>query len=250
MEQPVQSFSSEELLAVWEAGWPQHPLDRALTILAAVTPGMTRDGLADLTIGERDAGLLQLRTALFGSRAEGFAQCPGCAEHVEFPFDTANFAQPKGLTASGQEVEIHGIRVGFRLPTSRDLAEVVKAPDSATALRLLIERCICSRIPLSGNENEQLDHHLPDETVEAISRAILDADPRAEIRLELDCPSCAHRWKLLFDIGEFFWLEISAQAHRLLREIDALARTYGWTEREILSLPARRRQTYLELIAL
>jgi hypothetical protein len=33
-----------------------------------------------------------------------------------------------------------------------------------------------------------------------------------------------------------------------LREIDALARVYGWSEREILNLPARRRQTYLELI--
>jgi hypothetical protein len=247
MEQPMQPFSPEELLAVWEMGWPQHPLDRALTILAAVTPGMTRDALADLSIGERDTRLLQLRTVSFGSHAEGFAECPECAERVEFPFDTANFVQPNALTASAQEIEIHGMR--FRLPTSRDLAEVVKAPDSATALRLLVERCIRSRTPLSGGENEQPDHHLPDQTVETISRAILDADPRAEIRLELNCPSCAHAWKLLFDIGEFFWLEISAQAHRLLREIDALARAYGWTEREILSLPARRRQTYLELIA-
>jgi len=244
----MQPFSPEGLLAVCEAGWSQHPLDRALTMLVAVTPSGTRDALADLSIGERDARLLQLRTVLFGSRAEGFAECPECTERVEFPFDTANFAQPKAPTASVQEIEIHGMRLEFRLPTSRDLAEVVKAPDSATALRLLIERCICSHRPLSGRENEHRDHKLPDETVVAISRAVLDADPRAEIILELDCPFCAHRWKLLFDVGEFLWLEISAQAQRLLREIDALARAYGWTEREILSLPARRRQTYLELI--
>jgi len=195
----------------------------------AVTPGMTRDALADLTIGERDARLLQLRTALFGSRAEGFAECPRCAEHVEFPFDTANFTQPKGLIASGQEVEIHGIRVGFRLPTSPRSGRDREGARSSNRSSSAHERCVASRIPLSGNENEQLDHHLPNETVEAISRAILDADPRAEIRLELDCPSCAHRWKLLFDIGEFFWLEISAQAHRLLREIEtrSLAPTAG-----------------------
>jgi hypothetical protein len=54
---------------------------------------------------------------------------------------------------------------------------------------------------------------------------------------------------LLFDIGEFFWTEIAVQAQRLLREIDALARAYGWTEREILSLPGQRRQAYLELVA-
>jgi hypothetical protein len=78
---------------------------------------------------------------------------------------------------------------------------------------------------------------------------MLAADPAAEISLRLTCPACAYEWELLFDIAEFFWTEISAQAQRLVREIDALARAYGWTEREILSLPAQRRQTYLEMLA-
>lgn len=90
---------------------------------------------------------------------------------------------------------------------------------------------------------------LPDETIEAVSRAMLEADPQAEITLHLTCPACGHEWDLLFDIVDFFWREISAQAQRLLREIDALARAYGWTEREILNLPAQRRQTYLEMLA-
>jgi hypothetical protein len=84
--------------------------------------------------------------------------------------------------------------------------------------------------------------------VETISQALLEADPQAEIRLDFTCPACAHEWELLFDIAEFFWTELSAQAQRLLREIDALARAYGWSEREILNLPAQRRQTYLELV--
>jgi hypothetical protein len=33
-----------------------------------------------------------------------------------------------------------------------------------------------------------------------------------------------------------------------LREIDVIARAYGWSEREILGLSARRRQSYLETI--
>ena len=90
---------------------------------------------------------------------------------------------------------------------------------------------------------------LPDEIIETISAAMLEADPTAEIILHLTCPACAHEWDLLFDIADFFWSEISAQAQRLLREIDALARAYGWTEREILNLPAQRRQTYLEMVA-
>ena len=90
---------------------------------------------------------------------------------------------------------------------------------------------------------------LPNEIVEALSRAMLEADPQAEIILAFSCPSCARRWEMLFDITHFFWNEIAAQARRLLREIDALARAYGWNERETLSLSPRRRQSYLELVA-
>lgn len=237
----MQRLSAEKILAVWEAGRPQHALDRALTILAAASPGASRAALADLSIGERDTRLLQLRALVLGSHAEGFAECPRCAERVEFPLDTAALegrapSRPSDVSAQ-HEIEVDGRTVSFRLPTSRDLAEAVVAADSMQAVRRLVERCV-----LSGEA-------LPNETIEAISRAILAADPTAEISLRLTCPACACEWELLFDIAEFFWTEISDQAQRLLREIDALARAYGWTEREILSLPAQRRQTYLELVA-
>ena len=232
----MQCLSAEKILALWEAGRPQHALDRALTMLLAASPGTSRDDLADLSIGERDARLLQLRHLVLGARAEGFAECPRCAERIEFPLDTAAFAQPRELSESGHEIEVNGATVRFRLPTSRDLAETVTAPDSSRALRILVERC-------AGMVD------LPNETLRAISSAMLAVDPQAEIVLNFDCPACGHDWELLFDVGEFFWTEIAAQAQRLLREIDALARAYGWTEREILSLPAQRRQTYLELVA-
>ncbi|HEX2516118.1 MAG TPA: phage baseplate protein, partial [Chloroflexota bacterium] len=38
------------------------------------------------------------------------------------------------------------------------------------------------------------------------------------------------------------------RARRLLREVHTLARAYGWREAEILALPGRRRQTYLDLV--
>jgi hypothetical protein len=245
MEQPMQPLSAEEILAVWDTGRQQHELDRALTLLAAGTKGSSRDELADLPIGERDARLLRLRALVFGPAATGFAECPECGERVELPIDTATFADgsaPAGPTnvATHREVETNGSRVRFRVPSSRDLAEVVSAPDASNGLRRLIGRCIIEVDP---------PNDLPDETVEALSRAILEADPQAEIIISLSCPGCARRWELLFDIAHFFWNEIAAQARRLLREIDALARAYGWSEREILNLSARRRQSYLELVA-
>ena len=66
MEQPTRSLSPQKILDVWEAGRQQHELDRALTLLAAAYPELSRDELADLTIGERDARLLRLRIFMFG----------------------------------------------------------------------------------------------------------------------------------------------------------------------------------------
>jgi hypothetical protein len=250
MEQPMLSLSPEKILAVWEAGRQQHELDRALTLLAAASPGRTREELAGLSIGERDARLLQLRTLVLGTSAHGFAECPQCAERVEFPVDTAALALvegwapalPNGFTATPHEIELDGTSIRFRLPDSRDLAEVVAAPDARQGLRRLVERCVIETSP--PNEPS-----FSSEMVEALSHAMLEADPQAEISLVLACPSCGHGWQAFFDIADFFWNEIAAQARRLLREIDLIARAYGWTEREILDLPAQRRQTYLELIA-
>jgi len=244
MEQPLQRLSAEKILALWETGRPQHALDRALTILAAATPGARRAALADLSIGERDARLLQLRALVLGPRAEGFAECPRCSERVEFPLDFSALLEGRApsrpaVTCARHEIETNGHQISFRLPTSRDLAEVALAPDSVEALRRLAEVCLLD-FP---------EFDLPNETLETVSRAMLEADPLAEILMCLECPACGHEWDLLFEIAEFFWTEIAAQAQRLLREIDALARAYGWTEREILNLPAQRRQTYLELVA-
>jgi len=40
---------------------------------------------------------------------------------------------------------------------------------------------------------------------------------------------------------------VRARAQRLLREVDALAHVYGWTESEVLALGERRRAAYLAL---
>jgi hypothetical protein len=114
---------------------------------------------------------------------------------------------------------------------------VVAAPDAERGLRKLVERCV---VEASGE--------LSPAVVETLSRAMLEADPQAEITLALECPACGQRWQALFEIAAFLWNELAAQARRLLHEIDALARAYGWNEREILSLSAVRRQSYLELI--
>ena len=240
MEQPTRSLSPQKILDVWEAGRQQHELDRALTLLASACPELGRDELADLTIGERDAQLLRLRIFMFGGSAIGTSECPQCGERVEFSLDPRTLADTGELAEPTREIEVNGTCLRFRLPTSRDLAEAVTAPDQSRGVRRLIERCVIE---------PRLPEELSDDLVEALSGAIEKADPQAEITVSLGCPNCGKHWELLFDIAHFFWNEVATHAQRLVSEIDALAQAYGWTEREILNLPAQRRRTYLEMLA-
>ena len=227
----MQRLSAEKILAVWEAGRPQHALDRALTILAAASPEASREALADLSIGERDARLLQLRTLVLGPRAEGFAECPRCAERVEFPLDTAAFTpRPEGRLPRVQtlcdEIEMNGSTVRFRLPTSRDLAEVVAAPDSSQGLRRLVASCV-----FTPNELPTL----PDESCRKPSAAPCSKPIRRRKSCSvLPVPLAAMS-------GNCFSISRNFSGPRLPRRRSAscarstlLARAYGWTEREIL----------------
>ena len=62
-------------------------------------------------------------------------------------------------------------------------------------------------------------------------------------------PLPEQRLQLLFDIGAFLWSEIEACASRLLAEVDALARAYGWRERDILAMSGIRRAAYLDMVS-
>jgi hypothetical protein len=50
------------------------------------------------------------------------------------------------------------------------------------------------------------------------------------------------------DIITFFWMEIKTRARRLLTEVHLLARTYGWSENDILTMSPRRRTMYLQMV--
>ena len=52
------------------------------------------------------------------------------------------------LAEPAREIEVNGTCVRFRLPTSRDLADAVTAPDQSRGVRRLIERCVIEpRLP-------------------------------------------------------------------------------------------------------
>jgi len=148
---------------------------------------------------------------------------------------------------AGEEVRellMDGLALRFRLPNSLDLAALLGCQNPVAARSLLVQRCVLQTsrdgVPVAGSE-------LPAETITKLAQRMAECDPQAEVLLDLCCPACDHSWQAPFDIVAFFWAELAAQAKRLLSEVHALARAYGWREAEILGMSARRRQFYLEM---
>ncbi len=232
-------LSTNDLLTAWETGHARHPVDRALVLLSFASPGTAPALLAELSIGERNAHLMQLRELTFGPDIRALADCPSCGESIELDSDTNQLtvAAPDEVPLS---LDVDGYRVAFRLPTSSDLAAVRAAPDVATARHNLLERCSSGNVPAG---------EMPETLKEAIAAAMEHADPQSEVRLALECPACGRHWEELFDVASFLWTEVNAWALRALRDVHQLASAYGWGEAEILAMTPCRRQVYLEMTA-
>lgn len=242
----MRSLSAQNMLQIWETGQSQHPIDRAITMLTFAYPEKSLDELASLSIGQRDTSLLTLREITLGEKMESYAECPQCAERLEFTVNVADIRLTEPIPAINQEYLLTSgnLQLRFRLPNSKDLAAVVGYQDVNKARYLIGQRCV---LEVNRDGVALDDKELSPDLMTVLAQQMAECDPQAEILLNLTCPACNHHWQILFDIVAFFWSEISVQAKRLLREVHTLARFYGWREADILAMSAVRRQFYLDL---
>lgn len=238
-----------QLLGIWERGDPRPAAARALLLLEAAGTETDSGRLALLPLGRRDSLLLDLRARLFGPEVTGVATCPQCAGRVEAVFLCADLQTPSvdantATDAPDMSLDTGGLRIRYRLPDSSDMLALAEQADASAARALLIERCV---LEVQRGKRVCDVRDLPADAIEAISQAMADTDPQADLRLAFTCPDCTAHWECAFDIVQFLWQELRAYTQRLLREVDVLARTYHWREADILAMAPQRRQTYLEL---
>ncbi|PVZ08192.1 hypothetical protein [Actinomycetospora cinnamomea] len=230
-----------DLLAAWDRG-NLDTAGRPLTLLAA----MGRPVEEHLSIGRRDAALLELRATLFGTPVRGAMDCPACGELLELAFELDDVkVTPASPDRSGTDLTVADGRfeVSFRLPDTADLALVSMAGSTATTL---MDRCVRSA---TRDGVEITVAELPVEVVALVENRMEAADPQADVRLDLVCPVCTAGAEVAFDIASFLWREVDAWARGLLAEVHQLAGAYGWTEADILALGPARRRFYLEMTA-
>lgn len=243
----MRPLSAAELLDLWDRGADQHPIDRALAILAAGCPERSMHELATLSLGERDALITALRIQTMGRFAQGQAECPHCLEHLEFPVPAESVAAGAGVSSGGEPmpIRVDGMDLTVRALCSYDLAAAANCETVADARRVLARRAVVSGVPDGASVD---DVRLSTEAEECISSLMAELDPAAEVLIALTCPTCASPFEAPFDPAAFFWSEIAAEARRLLYEVGVLARNLNWSQADILNMSSRRRAAYLDMV--
>jgi hypothetical protein len=240
------SVTTADLLTAWERGLSQSGSRRLLTLLVAVYPEMSEAQLLTLSIGQRDGLALSLREVLFGSQLSSLAVCPSCAERLELALNVSDIRVTSNKPAQNSlELTLDGFALAFRLPDSRDLLVIEAVGSVKNARKILFERCLLSAY--HDGQACTVDN-LPEEILDKVEAAMAEADPQAEIQLDLSCPACQHSWLAVFDIASFLWGEINAWARRVLNEVHLLAKAYSWREADILAMSPTRRRFYLERV--
>jgi hypothetical protein len=234
MGSPAACEREPRILALWEHGVGLDRWAREDSLLGAF-------GSPPADLGARNAALLRLRGSLFGQAWPLCSRCPACGADCEFVADCIALADQLSAGAAppaSAHVDCCGRSIVLRAPTVDDLREIAALPDAQSAARALLQRCLA--------DGETLDE-LDDQAMADLSAQIERIHPGAVVSFALHCPHCAQGWSAAIDVGGAVWRELQRAAERALIEIDALARAYGWSERDVLSLSPVRRAAYLQL---
>lgn len=240
----MRQLSAQDVYRIIEWGHDKHPVDRAIVLLRAAAPHLSRDELVRLPLGRRDALLLKLRGGTFGDRFDFLVRCPKCATAFEFGVSMQQILLRPPDEGLGGVIEEDGLQLRYRLPNSGDLAAVLGFPDPNVARKALLGRCMIAR-----REGEPVSlTTVPGHLIDAAAAAIAEQDPQSDIVFKNTCRECGHVWRSTFDVVEYFWAELDAYALRLQDDVHRIAQAYGWTEDVIIAMPVQRRKRYLELI--
>ncbi|MCE9574933.1 MAG: hypothetical protein K8W52_17420 [Deltaproteobacteria bacterium] len=207
-------------------------VDRLLVDVAgaACAPGEA----AALSAADRDQVLAAVYRAELGDRVASTVTCPACAAQFDLDFRLSALCaairpEPEVATAGAAGRYFLADGTELRVPTGHDELAAAMSPDP--------EHTLAARCRLSGDAD--------DATIAAVLERIA---PLVSTELDAVCPECGHAHLVRFDVQPFLLARLLAERDQRLTEVHRLARGYGWSLSEILSLPRSRRRAYVELI--
>src|SRR5664279_677668 len=87
----MRNLTETELLNLWEDCMDLPLIETSLHLIGTASSVNDLNGIANLSIGQRDIRLLQLREWMFGSRLKSMAICPHCSERIEWENEVKDF---------------------------------------------------------------------------------------------------------------------------------------------------------------
>jgi hypothetical protein len=215
---------------------------------------VTAETVANLLVGDREYLMLKLRELTVGKKLDAVLFCdnPACGKPMDLTLSLDNFIPDSRsvsrrfftLEIPSNENGAKCFSVNFRLPTGAD--QEMAAVQGWSVDQLL------SRILVSVNGRTSVDEQfvraLPSRVKQEIEAEMERLAPGFTIELEAACPECGTPSVSPLDLVAFFIAEINKNLRNLEWQVHLLASHYHWPEHEILALPRRRRQRYIELI--
>jgi hypothetical protein len=222
---------------------PMHSRVNAfLERLVSFDQGDTAKLLPMLSIGDKVALLLHVRRMELGDRLGCTVLCTECSKSVSVELSTSmllnHTASPPSVSYA---VEACGLRLQVRPLTIIDQDMLLNGNEGEDLEENLARASIIS-------SDSPLPEKLPAAVIEAIGSKLEEVDPLSDITLDVTCPECGVKFHASFIPEDFLFRELDIGHVDLESEVHCLALHYHWSEREILSLPVRRRRKYIALI--
>lgn len=196
------------------------------------------------TLDERLQALAAIVTASRGSNVTLTVRCPHveCHETIEIDVDLAVLEpSAEAIASCHPEAETE---VRLRLPTGADQLDwlakrhrLSPAVDMATSLVTSI-----------NGEAPPRGWRAPETWLESIAAELAEHDCSLPAGSGVVCPACGQTVPLEIDIEGNLIALLATEQRRLLQDVHRIAAAYHWSEPEIVSLPRRRREFYLECI--
>ncbi len=189
-------MDERRLLDVWPeiAALPRPT--REVALLAAVTD-QSPDQCARLPIGERDRRLMLLHERTFGGRYDCETRCTVCGMPMAFSFAAGELGlEPTLVDAESLMLTEGRIVVKLRLPNSADIAASLTSAHPGAAL---FARCVKVQSSPAHKVGQMRTTDLPVSLRQSAIERLAALDLHADLMFELECPSCDHDNKVMFD---------------------------------------------------
>lgn len=205
-------------------------------LAACAEPQVEAQSIWALTLAARIGGLLAIWSR--GTAAEALdlgLRCPaaGCGADLEVALPVPTLMDLAREAEAAPLFETAGL--ALRRPTGADQRLWRNGPQGDPEGAILASLVL--RGPVPADRAARL----------ALADRLAEFDPLPCFAVTMTCPDCGAEDTLPVDLEAELLARLARVQDRLFREVDCLARRYGWTDGIILAMPPRRRARYLRL---